>query len=953
MPPKITSTVPQKRHPAPDNDFADTIQKKQAPVSKDTPNLPESISTIISVKSPEHCDKDWLSIPEDIRNAVQIQDYFELPRLGALCEDLLSKILDRALNGFDPEPYIRQINLHGGAKEATHILLSHINPAIIQLQGRKVTRKLLDEVQKSQSSSSDQADSSRYMDFVTDDRNDEYFRPYVGQSFEPQKRIRQSHKRDIQENSHFSLHHFILWIGNGHRTAHFIRLWSLPRFNTDEKNNQWIKAKMNLLEALFRKAFQAHHGFMELPLDKDSRFDKVRSFGLNVMTPLAQSQPDLTSNTNRRTFTDLPGGSPDIQISYWSKVFRGDQAKSEAIAAEAKAKLRNQEVMMDIWDVLQTALHDEDLFLSLKNSMKTTVENTYTCPDLAEYPSFLGSFSAKIAFVIDANPYQNASSMDETQGKNKFPWALDQCGFGAQNSLLWTIESDQSQEFASKDFVPTKGNMAYRDRLLNYSNARVILVHGRRAEKVMDMSDPYILKLRGSEHNIHIVQSTGEISRRLLINCPRLPNQCWQKRDATNSQISEIFRWTSFALSMSGVWCYAMETSCVVKKIIRWAKMEKNGQRFEAHMQEDIELWLARKGISRAIFSEICALCGSFTRALLAILLSLSSKSPKRRGPRKDIRCPSLTPKSANHLSFGPEFGQVRDMITAISQQRTHDVAKEFSERGFNDLSTPEDYQTASIMQLGDILKPKGVNRLEPLGDITTTLLENSDSKYHDRNSESDLDLDIATLNQICKDSIPALLSSDYHRRECPPVQNWLKERDRFRDKEYFYQVDPNQHQVQTHVSYCTIAFSKFEDIGNGGIYVKIEIEMDKNEHPSYYALSASEDDPARKLAFRLRWTLLSGEEMQRYHRVPGMPSVFKANSFHDRLVHGLSLEQIAQKPRRWLITGPNSPHGLARFKAGGYTDGTPGIQDLNPSEGDLWPLFSLKGPSISTGDEK
>jgi hypothetical protein len=71
----------------------------------------------------------------------------------------------------------------------------------------------------------------------------------------------------------------MIWMGNGHRTVNFTRLW---RFPESETLDQWYPIRANVLEALFCKAFRSMQGI----LTKDEIASSY--YGFNLMTPLIQ-----------------------------------------------------------------------------------------------------------------------------------------------------------------------------------------------------------------------------------------------------------------------------------------------------------------------------------------------------------------------------------------------------------------------------------------------------------------------------------------------------------------------------------------------------------------------------------------------------------------------------------------------------------------------------------------
>jgi hypothetical protein len=68
-------------------------------------------------------------------------------------------------------------------------------------------------------------DACGYLDFVTDDRDPQYVRTYVGQSSQSIFWLVE-HISWIRRGGFTSLHYYILQAGFGHRSANFIRLWT-------------------------------------------------------------------------------------------------------------------------------------------------------------------------------------------------------------------------------------------------------------------------------------------------------------------------------------------------------------------------------------------------------------------------------------------------------------------------------------------------------------------------------------------------------------------------------------------------------------------------------------------------------------------------------------------------------------------------------------------------------
>ena len=133
---------------------------------------------------------------------------------------------------------------------------------------------------------------------------------YVRQCFVPWRRLISQHSQAILQDSKIILHYYMLWMGNGNRTANSIRLWKFPKGTPDDS---LYKARSNILESLFCKAFRTYHGI----LDRSNKPNgPSKSFGLNIMSPLAQE--NTMSQQLRVQANAGPSRSPDPQIRHWA-----------------------------------------------------------------------------------------------------------------------------------------------------------------------------------------------------------------------------------------------------------------------------------------------------------------------------------------------------------------------------------------------------------------------------------------------------------------------------------------------------------------------------------------------------------------------------------------------------------------------------------------------------------
>ncbi|KAJ6189777.1 hypothetical protein N7519_004685 [Penicillium mononematosum] len=135
--------------------------------------------------------------------------------------------------------------------------------------------------------------------------------------------------------------------------------------------------------------------------------------------------------------------------------------------------------------------------------------------------------------------------------------------------------------------------------------------------------------------------------------------------------------------------------------------------------------------------------------------------------------------------------------------------------------------------------------------------------------------------------------------------------------------MDPDQTKSRSiNVNYCHLGFKKDEDVGDGTVWVKIEVNPPGQRHGKCYATDALHSDPASRLAFRVRYKNSRGEQQERYAHARGRKPLYAANTLVDILVDDTPNETIAKTSRRYLYFTSESkfPEELKRFLGGGYT---------------------------------
>jgi hypothetical protein len=275
-------------------------------------------------------------------------------------------------------------------------IVDSIDPAIQALQGCLVTAQVLDEIRKSQNAPS--SDDVGCLVYITDRRCHQYPRLYVGQTIRSWRRILVEHVQAILRGNVSSLHYFILWLGNGYRSANFLRLWTLPT----GKDDRWRQATTNILECLFVRVLRSHHGTCS---PKDAQLDPnplLDGYGLNIMSPLLQRHALKDGDTI--PFVMPTTRSPDPQIRLWNDFGR---PRRKRIAREPCTNWTDA----DCIQALENAIDSEGCMADINESMQLAPTTPDTLPD--SFTPFMVSF-----------PWDRSYPKADCQRQSPLSWTL-------------------------------------------------------------------------------------------------------------------------------------------------------------------------------------------------------------------------------------------------------------------------------------------------------------------------------------------------------------------------------------------------------------------------------------------------------------------------------------------------------------------------------------------------
>ncbi|RAK90633.1 hypothetical protein BO79DRAFT_262415 [Aspergillus costaricaensis CBS 115574] len=825
--------------------------------------------------------------------------------------------------------YPEIIDEHGGVEKVTESLIHLISPHIIQFQGHEVTRTALNAIVCQQIDSNEPWNMPLgYASIVCDDRDTLWWRLYIGRCSLSWRRIVCQHAQQIIKGSTASLYYFSLWIGNGHRYARFIKLWGFPK---DTVTDGWYQACSNLLEALFCRAFRTHHGMLNRLGSKYQNYGKASTlgWGLNIMSPLVQG--NLALNKELRTKANIgPSKAADRQIQYWA-VFNSRQ---KAAAEKNRGKESIKAVFERDFDAaLQLALNnDEEAFNMVRESLQLQQETSDFSENLAHIP-FCGSLTSKGRI----NTPMRASNNDDKQHMLTIPWSLDGCGFTEGNILIWTYDFKSFTSIGLKhlghDILTDPDARKFHETLLATSQAKIIFLCGPQSEKLIRAivrNSHHTLSLRGFDYPLY----RDPLRNRLFICCPPLPAEIWSVSTRHSIKISEALR---FAVN------FIPSLNSVIGYILRQARKERlGGEALTADtVNEGVRLWLARRNMGQTEdIKEIEKIAGSLTRGLLMVLKFLPRR-PKSDGNESKERSPQPSRRATErvrvHESFNVEqYRKIGDFVHKHLDEREVDYRNRLS-RLCAESPRPQDKErcsTSSDKGGSDApsTDPESIAALKCFSQLQGQefqtgaaemkgLVEHCQPEAGDRDYEAPIDI----LQGLTARVIGEGFLDPVGVTAAQPVIAGASDKKRQGVKSVVWKNEDLKRHI--YIYYCEIRFPANMDILDEMVFIKLELCPLGEIHTSLYATSSSEahDDPALRLAFRVRYIDSFGREVVYYATNPAISKVFRANTLVE-VLEKKSLEDISRFPRRFIHIGSqNNAHPLLeRFRRGGNTSPLP-----------------------------
>jgi hypothetical protein len=515
----------------------------------------------------------------------------------------------------------------------------------------------------------------------------------------------------------------------------------------------------------------------------------------------------------------------------------------------------------------------------------------------------VGSCKAAIGVIMDNTPFHEYSSGSATVN---LPWGMQESGFNQSNSLIWSYNL-QSYVQIPKSFQAAPPRLAdirvlreATQALIRGSHLRIVIICGDRAEQVAIPDDAESkrveITLQGRKYNVWVEIQQSRIRRLFIRSRQPLSRLCaTQGRQAFD--LTNVFRFSSIMMDIKifgGFYESALSVSLIVRK---WADERDNGlpRAKPADLEPILKVWLANRSFQS--HEDLDRLTKAAGGSLRYGVLVLSLIQPKEKHPTRVRR---ILPSIQRRRGAIPRqvIDDVKSLWTELAGQSGagEPGAGESGagESGAGESGAPS--EEADDVDEDDIEKAAeefGIS-MEPEYIASGAI---QDSEISDQDG---LDGPIPP----CFDNrLVWLLGTKYKG------------------------VKSSENTVRMYVRHMCIAIPcKISEIQNRDIWIKAELSPIGERHPNMFATTATESDPASRLAIRCSFEDSYGQTKVVYAHTPTRSMLCKANTLVDEL-NGDDFVEICQRPRRFMYvdrrcTRQTEAHPKLRpFIGGAYTD--------------------------------
>lgn len=802
--------------------------------------------------------------------------------------------------------------------------------------------------------------NSGYLSFIVDNRDPNYIRYYVGQSQNPASRIKQ-HMKAIVDAKCDTLHYYVVWKGEGHRRANFIRLWNLI---LPEKLDESIHNIFNnILEMVMARLFQSLPSNVLKTWFGVADEGPYSKFGLNVVPPLYQGIS--LEAVVRQEFKVQLNDSLDSDIRSWPEFRRKQCEENPSSAAKRRVApmLKISDYQNVFWEAVDT--YSDRSGFDWTQSATGDVQFENMLSSLQEYASFLedmtgtsgrflkpfGTTKASIGMVLGESFFQTDSTQtsfpSSCESVLQLPWGLLQSGFTESNVLVWSYNfRDSSVDLGSNRARPLSlFEIPHLSRahqsLIQHSNCKVILLCGKNAEMAVISQSlsmtPIAFELR--EYNFQGYISIEENNRKRLYVCSPAPlSSLWSNKWSQSIKLGEVFRFAAAVTHTPRICPWFYSSAMIYIVIFRRQSKERRGvcsRMTPRTIDPQIRAWLYHKGFTtEEDLKDLERLGGSLIQGIMMLLHVLPSCPVKYKNPTSKLPPPPF-PNHGKRGKWGSfETESIRALYNRLNEgmkdevklQRMMTAANDRKEKALSNIDSEDDIYAAEAEYANSDQALAGVEmfleQAENLEEVETA----AETSYDDNGNlqlslSQDIDDNFARKAKSASLKRPSSVLSSGEIK----TQISLLGGRQYRGH-WFHDPQGKTSGIRFYINHelLLVPESACGSIDRNKTHtVYVEVKPKGESHPNKYALSASDGAEAARLGFRIVVSLSNGNTAEYYPTSAEEKVPMRAHSFVDWM-EGSTEEEIATRKNRFVFIAKeqqNVPDHLKEFISGGYTD--------------------------------
>lgn len=390
----------------------------------------------------------------------------------------------------------------------------------------------------------------------------------------------------------------------------------------------------------------------------------------------------------------------------------------------------------------------------------------------------------------------------------------------------------------------------------------------------------------GYRYEFFVSIDDGLVPSRLYIRCPELPAGPESIKLDKALCLGELLKFVASLTGLKNIKPYFMESSSVLVTIIRQRQIENSGggKITLDDLEPGLNCWLARKGFNERDMKELEQLAGGMVQGLI-ILLRILPRKKTLHSPQAGAQDPKQIQWEGWNKLDPIQVAAIEKLFQGVRARLKIEIEARAN-------STPEEFPSHESEDA----------QLEDLAWVASSVVApRPENQHHLSRSSSFQENAIQRLTRVTDWSTQGQTSMVY---------------------EYDIQHSGKPHNIK--LCFVQIQLPDHLNLQAGRLLIKIKIADSNQAHAHMFALDATLEDPACRIAFEVHATQMDGKNIIIYPTRRGVKTVGKVNSLADKIIHGDTNQIIAQRCRRYVNIDAGRkdelPVELQRFFQGGYS---------------------------------